>query len=105
MDNKYVEDHSSLIIGRLTKKEIKELFGKDNPTISERAKICYEQWVAWKEHGISIRSDKEHITRKILAQNGYKNFKDYVIIGRELRFPNREDAIWFRLMADSEVVE
>lgn len=87
----------SLTLGHLSKKEVRKLFGKDDPKIDERALTCKKLWDAWKINRIHLKSKSLCDARKILSQNNLYNYRDYVIISCDLRFRNKEDQIWFAL--------
>jgi hypothetical protein len=75
-------------------------FGTVTPSVLQKNTYFFQQWVEWKSQGITLsidvpRSAVIDVCRKI----GLKEFWDYQLRGRVLRFSSAEFLAFFKMAA------
>jgi hypothetical protein len=85
-----------------TKEELIELYGNDNPSISEKTRYWMERWDEWGYNEVIINLTFDG-TNKTLMKSSIKR-TDYVMRyvrnAIAVRFRNRDDMMWFKLIKD-----
>lgn len=79
-----------------------EAFGKLNPSRNERTVYFFEKWCEWHQNRIklaSVTANRIAEIKHILDSIGLREFWDYQLRNRELRFADAESLAFFKISA------
>jgi hypothetical protein len=75
-------------------------FGTISPSITERNEYFFNKWMSWRDQRLLLPPgmSKQHVNT-VCKNLGYRDFWDYQIRGRTVRFSDPDMLAFFRLSA------